>query len=168
LDVDRSSPESAWYFWYHSEEAGEQRRGERAVDPCLEYETLVDVIGPVQSCYQRLMDEAWSDSECTARFTLAHPDLAYIVGRIQFLSDQPYGEIRGNLIAKSFLPIKVIRFFLSIFGFESGAPRSVAWVRGVLLQGCPSPDDIRAGRFGDWIMPLKPNLELKSNLEPLA
>lgn len=159
LEVDRSDPSSAWHFWYHSEEAGEQRRGERHVDPCLEYETFVDVIGPVQLCHRQLVEEKWKDADSVALFTLAHPDLAYIVSRIQFLREEPYGEIRGNLIAKSFLPIKVIRFFLSIFGFQSGIPRSVAWVQGVLLQGAPSPADLREGRPRDWIMPVNPKNE---------
>ena len=100
-------------------------------------------------------DESWSADDVVARFTLAHPEHVYIVSRIQFLENEPYGEIRDNLIDRTFLPIKVIRFFLSNFGFESGTPRGVQWVHGVLLQGAPSPEDIRNGRLSDWTMPSK-------------
>ncbi|WP_342642099.1 hypothetical protein [Rhodoligotrophos ferricapiens] len=154
LRVDRSTPERCWHFWYHSEEAGEQRRGERHIDPGVEFETFVDVVGAVQLLAQHL--EKREDDELVARYLLAHPDDAYIVSRIQFMAGKPYGEIRGNLVDRDFLPIKVIRFFLSIFGFESGAPRSIAWVRGVLLQGAPSPAEIAQGEMRDWLMPVKP------------
>ncbi|HVY98097.1 MAG TPA: hypothetical protein VHA35_01255 [Dongiaceae bacterium] len=153
LDIDMSSQESTWHFWYHSEESGEQRRGERYVDPHSEYETFVDVVRPVQACFSRM--EGLTDSENVGHFLLANPDLAYIVSRIQFLEFEPYGEIRGNLIARSFLPLKVIRFLLSVFGLESGIPKSAAWVQGVLLQGAPTPEEIRQGRLRDWRMPLR-------------
>ena len=155
LSIDRSEPDRSWHFWYHSEEAGEQRRGERYIDPGVDYETFVDVAGAVQRCRQTMEDEFWSADDVVARFTLAHPEHVYIVSRIQFLENEPYGEIRDNLIDRTFLPIKVIRFFLSNFGFESGTPRGVQWVHGVLLQGAPSPEDIRNGRLSDWTMPSK-------------
>jgi hypothetical protein len=155
LDIDMQSQDSTWHFWYHSEEAGEQRRGERHIDSHAEYETFVDVIRPVQACFAAL--NAASEDDNVGHFLLTRPDLAYIVSRIQFLEQEPYGEVRGNLIARSFAPIKLIRFLLSVFGFESGLPKSAAWVQGVLLQGAPTPDEIRAGRLRDWRMPLRSN-----------
>ncbi len=157
IHLDRSAPERRWHFWYHSEEAGEQRRGERFVDSGVEFETFVDVIGAVQQLWQHLDGRA--DDELVARFALQFPDDAYVISRIQFMADKPYGEIRGNLVDREFLPLKVIRFLLTIFGFESGTPRSSAWVRGVLLQGAPTPTEIARGEMRDWMMPVKPAAE---------
>jgi hypothetical protein len=153
LHIDRSTPEGNWHFWYHSEEAGEQRRGERHIDAGSEFETFVDVVGPIQSLAKALQSVHLDDAISVGRFLLNHPEFAYIVSRIGLALDEPYGEIQGNLVHKDFLPVHVIRFFLSVLGFESGSPRSVAWVRGVLLQGAPLPDEIGHGQTGEWSMP---------------
>jgi len=153
IETDRGTPESHWHFWYHSEEAGEQRRGERHIDPGSEFETFVDVIGPIQALAKVLQTTHLDDAMPVGRFLLSHPEFAYIVSRMSLAAEEPYGEIQGNLVHKDFLPVLVIRFFLSILGFESGSPRSVAWVRGVLLQGAPLPDEIKSGKVGEWMMP---------------
>jgi hypothetical protein len=160
LDIDMTSQESTWHFWYHSEESGEQRRGERYIDTHSEYETFVDVVRPVQACFRKLAGLA--ESENVGHFLLGNPDLAYIVSRIQFLEFEPYGEIRGNLIARSFLPLRVIRFLLAVFGLESGIPKSAAWVQGVLLQGAPTPEEIHQGHLRDWRMPLRSTWNMAS------
>jgi hypothetical protein len=46
-----------------------------------------------------------------------------------------------------------IRFLLSMMGLEALHPHNTRWVKGVFLQGAPTPDDIRAGRGDAWIFP---------------
>ncbi len=48
LQIDLAAPGAREYFWYRSEDNGENRRGERVVDPGVEHETFVDVAGDVQ------------------------------------------------------------------------------------------------------------------------
>jgi hypothetical protein len=142
------------HFWYHSADNGEQRRGERIVDPHEEFESFIDHIGAIQRLSAVLT--TYGDSVAVAEVIADMPDLAYPASRVQYLADVPYAEIRGNLIGREFIPAHLIRFMLSILGLECSSPLSVQYVRGVFFQGMPLPEEIIRGTDGDWLFPPSP------------
>lgn len=143
LSIDMDQPGAREYFWYRSEENGENRRGERAIDPGVENETFVDVAGAVQLLHRRM--ESVAPAMSVGEFLLLHPDLPHVVSRVQLAAQLPYSEIRGNIIDRDFLPMDGIRFLLSTMGLESSHPHNTRWVRGVFLQGAPLIQDLSAG-----------------------
>jgi len=151
MAMDRSKADSTRHFWYRSEDNGENRRGERGVDPGLEFETFIDVAGHVQSLDNRLAEcpAEWT----TARYLVDNPDDVYIVSRVQFLRDFPYAEIHGNIIDASFLPSDMIQYYLGVLGMETADPNNFRWVRGVLMQGAPLPGEFSIPACRDWTMP---------------
>lgn len=158
LDIDFSRPGAAHYFWYRSEENGENRRGERAVDPGVEFETLVNVAGHMQGLHARV-------SRCpgdwtVARYLVDQPEDVYFVSRAQLLADRPYGECQSNLIDESFRPSDLIQYYLTVLGMETTNPGNFRWVRGIFMQGAPLPDDILHMRRRDWVLPTLPANEL--------
>jgi hypothetical protein len=156
LVMDQSSVEFRRYFWYRSEENGENRRGERAVDPGVEFETFVNVAGSVQTLASNL--RACPHPEWTiGRYLLEYPDDAYCVTRVQTVSQWPYGEIRANFIAEAFNPSDIIRFYMSILGMETTNPLRKRWIRGVFMQGAPLPEDLLTGAHSDWALPVIPD-----------
>lgn len=157
LDIDFSRPGAAHYFWYRSEENGENRRGERAVDPGLAFETLVNVAGHIQSLHARIgqLPGDWT----VARYLVDYPDDVYFVARVQLLGELPYGEVQSNLIDQSFRPSDLIQYYLSVLGMETTNPGNFRWVRGVFMQGAPLPDDILRGTHQDWVLPASTNDE---------
>ncbi|WP_233836639.1 hypothetical protein [Paraburkholderia sp. ZP32-5] len=139
LDIDRQAPGAAMYFWYKSGENGENRRGERAIDPGVDNETFVDVAGAVQAFCAVL--RTWPRDELVARVLLDHPEFVHIASRMQLAAVLPYSEIRENLIGESFFPMDAIRFLLTTFGLETSQPVTRQWVRGVFLLDAPLPED---------------------------
>ena len=65
--------------------------------------------------------------------------------RVQLAEHLPYSEIRGNLIDQKFLPMDGIRFLLSMMGLECSHPHNTRWVKGVFLQGAPTPEEVAEG-----------------------
>ena len=152
LALDLSQAEARKYFWYRSEENGENRRGERALDNGLEFETFVDVAGAVQALYLRLntVPETWS----VGRYLVGHPDDVFILSRVQTLEQLPYAEIHANILDENFSPGDMIRFYLHILGMETTNPNNPRWVRGVFMQGAPLPEELTEGEHGDWAFPV--------------
>lgn len=148
LDLDIRLSDARRHFWYHSIENGEQRRGERVIDPHEDFESFIDNIGAIQRLASVLA--SYDDDAPLAAVVADVPDLAYVMARLQSLAERPYHEIQGNLLAKGFSPAHLIRFYLSILGLESTYPLSVRWVPGVLFQGFPTWKEIAAGTADDW------------------
>lgn len=154
LRLDQRQSKTRQHFWYHSIDNGEQRRGERIIDPHEEFESFIDHIGLVQrlSCVLATYD---GDAP-VAEVLIDHPDLYYGLARVQYLAGRPYAEIRDNLLHKDFLPAHLIRFFLSVLGIECTTPLSIRYVRGVFFQGVPLPEDLLRGAEPDWRFPAAP------------
>lgn len=148
LRYDMRQSKTRQHFWYHSIDNGEQRRGERIIDPHEEFESFIDHIGLIQrlACVLISYDDAISVAEVVAD----EPDLSYGIARVQYLANDAYAEIRDNLIHRDFLPAHLIRFFLGILGIESTSPLSIRYVRGVFFQGLPLPEELAAGCDDDW------------------
>ena len=156
LQTDLRLAKARQHFWYHSIDNGEQRRGERIIDPHEEYESFIDHIGLVQrlasvlACYQ--------DIDPVAEVIADVPEIAFAVSRVQYLARLPYCEIRGGLIDRDFLPAHLIRFFLSVLGMECTNPLSIRYVRGVFFPGMPLPAELARGTSEDWTFPHLPQL----------
>lgn len=140
------------HFWYHSADNGEQRRGERIVDPHEQFESFTDHVGLVQrlSCVLA----AYPPDTPVAEVLMDEPELFYGLARVQYLDGLPYAEIRDNIIDREFIPAHLIRFFLSVLGMECTTPLSIRYVRGVFFQGMPLPDELSGGADEDWKFPL--------------
>jgi hypothetical protein len=154
LRIDLSHSSARQHFWYHSIDNGEQRRGERVIDPHEQFESFTDHIGLIQ----RL--SAWTvsfaDDATVADMLMAEPDLCYAIARVQYMQGLPYSEIRDNLIHRDFLPSHLIRFFLAMLGIDGSNPLSIRYVRGVFFQGLPLAEDIARGIGKDWRFPEAP------------
>jgi hypothetical protein len=148
------------HFWYHSVDNGEQRRGERIIDPHEEYESFVDHIGIVQRL--ACVSATYADDALVGELMFEHPDLEMAVSRVQYLDGLPYAEIRDNLIHRDFVPAQLIRFFLASLGIECSTPLSIRYVRGVFFQGVPLPVEIAAGTVRDWRYPTEPAVQTET------
>jgi hypothetical protein len=148
LRQDLTHSDARRHFWYHSIESGEQRRGERVIDPHEHFESFIDHIGYIQRLASTLT--AYDDATPMGRVILDYPELAFTASRVESLAHRPYKEIHGNLLHKDFSPSHLIRFLLSVLGLEATHPMSIRWVPGVLFQGLPGWQKITSGARGDW------------------
>ncbi len=151
LEIDFDGPHASTFFWYRSEENGEQRRGERDIDPGVENETFINVAGSVRSLYDEVITR--DPEELVAYFLMAQPEFCHAVGRVQLAAVLPYSEIRANLIHRDFRPLDCIRFLLGTLGLEASHPSSTRWVRGVFMQGAPLPEELSESGASDWLFP---------------
>jgi hypothetical protein len=160
LDYDMQPSQTRQHFWYHSADNGEQRRGERILDPHEHFESFIDHIGPIQrlACVAATYD----DDIAVANLMFAHPELEIVVSRVQYLADLPYTEIRDDLIHKDFIPAQLIRFFLASLGMECPTPLSIRYVRGVFFQGMPLPAELAKGTERDWRYPVEPEAQTEA------
>jgi hypothetical protein len=148
LALDLHGPGKREFFWYRSEENGENRRGERSVDVGIERETFIDVAGMVRRLHDFLASVP--DEVSVGRFLLEEPEHALSVARVQLAVEAPYSELRASVCDADFLASNGIRCFLSVLGIELPTPHSGRWVRGLFFRGAPLPTDLAAGREGEW------------------
>lgn len=146
LTTDRTLASSHQHFWYHSEDNGEQRRGERIVDPHEEFESFIDHVGLVQRLASVLT--AYGDDARAGDIVLDHPDLHYAISRVQYLDGLPYAEIRDSIAHRDFLPADLIRFYLASLGIRNATPLSIRYVRGTFFQRQPLPEDLVGNSTG--------------------
>lgn len=139
LTADRTLAETHQHFWYHSIDNGEQRRGERIVDPHERFESFIDHIGLIQRLAAVLVSRG--DKERVGDVILDHPDLHYAISRVQYLDGLPYAEIRDPLAHREFVPADLIRFFLASLGVRGSTPLSIRYVRGTFFQDQPLPSE---------------------------
>jgi hypothetical protein len=156
LRRDLHDPAARAYFWYRSEENGENRRGERAIDIGVERETFVDVAGTIRRLYDALT--AIPEATSVGRFLLTEPEHTLGVARAQFARTSPFSEIQASVCAEDFTPCDAIRCFLTVLGVELPEPHSARWVRGTFFRGAPLPEDIADGDSHDWILPERPEV----------
>src|SRR6202035_2750494 len=75
LRMDLGNSQARRHFWYHSADNGEQRRGDRGVDPHEEFESFIDHVGMAQRLAALLT--AYDDDAPVAEIIAAQPDIAY-------------------------------------------------------------------------------------------
>lgn len=157
LATSLAGPDARKHFWYHSIDFGEQRRGDRGIDPHEEFESFIDVIGAIQRLAAALL--SYPDDSPVAEVIADQPALAFEIARVQTLAGLPYAEIRGNLGGAAFAPAYAIRFMLAVLGMECTNPLSIRYVRGVFFQGMPLADDLAGATDAFWPFPPEPVLQ---------
>lgn len=140
LQYDRTLVSTHQCFWYHSEDNGEQRRGERVIDPHEEFESFIDHIGLVQRLASVLT--AYDEDTRMGDVVLDHPDLHYAISRVQYLEGIPYVEIRDSIAHRDFIPAELIKFYHACLGMRGATPLSIRYVRGTFFQAEPLPQDL--------------------------
>ena len=151
LEIDFGSETARHFFWYRSEENGENRRGERSVDLGVERETFVDTAGAVRRLYDFLL--SLPADQTVGEFLLCEPDHTAAVRRVQIAGESPYSELQADVCDQNFRASDGIRTFLAILGIDMAVPATTRWVRGVFFQGAPLPDDLIRGGAGEWRFP---------------
>ena len=129
------SSEGSKYFWYRSTDNGEHRRGEREVDLGEENEILVDIAGLIYSLLVEL--EKIEDDYLVGELMFIRPDLRHAIERVHSLRGRPYAEIHDRPTREGFLPLWIIRFYLSALGLQIATPKNWRWVRGVFFSNYP-------------------------------
>ena len=88
LRLDQRQSKTRQHFWYHSIDNGEQRRGERVIDPHEEFESFIDHIGLAQHLCCVLA--TYDGGTPVAEVLIEHPELHYGLARVQYLAGLPY------------------------------------------------------------------------------
>ena len=145
---ERIDPEDARYFWYVSEEKLEPRLGVRGADAGAELESPLDIGRRMQALWRAL--ETAAEDEPVAALLMRRPELRTMVRRAQSLRGRAYAEVQDNLVGAACRPIDLLRFKLSFLGAAYFDPKSDRWTRIALARGAPEPQDVAAGRGGDW------------------
>ena len=153
-DADYTSPSAQPRFWYYSEDKLEPRLGERYAEPGAEFEMPLAVGRDVSRLKADLLRH--DSDETVADFLLVQPEHRHTARRVQSFSNQPYGEIRDNLLSAESRPIDVLRFKLAFFGVSKFDPKSDLWTRVNMYQGAPLPDDLAGTPGQEWVFPVRP------------
>ena len=120
LQVDLTSPDECYWFWYRSIEKEEPRLGIRGVDQGQKSSLA---IRPRIACPQQFKCSPERRYGVTIDYLMANPRDSDIVRRIQTMAGSAYGEIRANLWHRDMKPMHLLRT-----NFRS-------WVRNVLTLG---------------------------------
>ena len=162
LQVDLTSTDERYWFWYRSIEKEEPRLGIRGVDEGEEKELSI-AIGPrVQRIHAALDAYLQQDpAALTIDFLMANPRDSDIVRRIQTMAGSAYGEIRANLWHREMKPMHLLRAKLSFLGAQRFDPKGDRWVRVTFFQGAPLISELNAEPvdlvdFDDWSFALAP------------
>ena len=162
LQVDLTSSDERYWFWYRSIEKEEPRLGIRGVDEGEEKELSI-AIGPrVQRIHATLDAHLRQDPVAlTIDFLMANQRDSDIVRRIQTMAGSAYGEIRANLWHREMKPMHLLRAKLSFLGAQRFDPKGDRWVRVTFFQGAPLIAELNAEPvdlvdFDDWSFALAP------------
>jgi hypothetical protein len=162
LQVDLTSSDERYWFWYRSIEKEEPRLGIRGVDEGEEKELSI-AIGPrIQRIHASLDSHLQQDpAALTIDFLMANPRDSDIVRRIQTMAGSAYGEIRANLWHREMKPMHLLRAKLSFLGAQRFDPKGDRWVRVTFFQGAPLISELNAEPvdlvdFDDWSFALAP------------
>jgi hypothetical protein len=154
--LERNEAErSERFFWFHSIKAPQDaRRGYRSIYPPVEHENTMETVRQVRLLAAHL--ELLPDTMSTAEIAARSPAFRQIIARVQSLQNCEYAEMRDNPLDESFYPIPATRFVLAFYGMDKFDAAPPKLVRGALLQGAPTADDIASGIEGSWPFPLFP------------
>ncbi|WP_249675240.1 hypothetical protein [Pseudomonas abieticivorans] len=156
-DIDFTAEHNQALFWYVSQEKLEPRLGQRYAEPGQALEQPLAVARDIAHLQQALA--LFNDQDRVATFLLAHPEHRHAVRRVQLAASHPYADIQDNLIARTLLPIDLLRCKLSFFGSTQFDPRSDRWVRINMYQNAPFPHELSQVPADDWSYPSLANLE---------
>jgi hypothetical protein len=149
--VDFTAPHATEQFWYVSEAKLEPRIGKRHTEAGADRESPLDITRQIHSLAQDLPGHTGPIWQFLAYF----PQHRLAVQRVQALADNPYSEIRDNLVDADMAPVDMLRCKLSFFGASKFDPKSQLWTRITLAQGAPLASDLTAGKvWDDWWLPV--------------
>ena len=148
LALDLDAPESRAQFWYVSEEKLEPRLGNAYEEEGQGREMPFAMAYYIADLQKAMV--AFDGDALVAELLLKHPELRYIVRRIQNVSHFSYAEVHGNLVGQTCRPIDLLRCKLSFFGASKFDPRSDRWTRITLYQGAPTAADLDDDAADDW------------------
>jgi len=150
-EIDFTDPQASAQFWYVSEAKLEPRIGQRQSEPGEDRESPLDIARRIQN----LAKDLPGHSGPIWRFLAQFPEHRYAVQRVQALAQNPYAEIRDNLVDADMAPIDMLRCKLAFFGASKFDPKSQLWTRITLAQGAPLAQDLADGNAcDDWWLPV--------------
>ncbi len=143
IRLDLTDENTIFKYWYVAEDKEEPRLGDRFVEkPQPNQEMKIDIGRAVNRLYEALVKAQSSDLNMrVSRFLFDQPQYSGIVRRVWQYAQNPYGEIRSNVLDKNFYPIDILRLKLSFFGAGKFDPKSDKWLRITLFQGAPLLND---------------------------
>ena len=151
LNIDISSSDENYFFWYTSQAKLEPRLGVTLKDDGYQKQLPFDISHQVQKALKILMKlpENMTGSEAM----INHPEIRNIIRRIIINKTSPYSEIQDNLVGRDMRPIDILRCKLSFFGASKYDPKSDLWTRITLFQGAPLPHQLQDENACDWLFP---------------
>ena len=151
LNIDISSSDENYFFWYTSQAKLEPRLGVTLKDDGYQKQLPFDISHQVQKALKILMKlpENMTGSEAM----INHPEIRNIIRRIIINKTSPYSEIQDNLVGRDMRPIDILRCKLSFFGASKYDPKSDLWTRITLFQGAPLPHQLQDEKACDWLFP---------------
>lgn len=136
-------------IWYASIDKKEPRLGSSALPGLSEYERPLNIAQQISTVHQWLQAlPKGSRLSAVLHDTPIHRDT---LTRIQSLAQNPYAEIRDNLVADGMRPIDLLRAKLAFFGARRFDPQSDLWLRITLFQGAPYPEGLTAETAENWV-----------------
>ena len=139
-DIHWKTPDATALLWYVSEEKLEPRLGLRNEDA---FEVHEQPLAPARdiAAYRQALN-SWPAETTLAEFLMREPEHRLAAMRVQWITANQYGEIRGNTIDASLRPIDLLRCKLSFFGATRFDPRSDRWLRITLYRHAPYLDQV--------------------------
>ena len=155
LRIDMDAPGARSHVWYKSATAEEPRRGPVEELPPGAHNLGLDIPTLCQALEAELAGRP--ATQRVSRFVMERPDLRLMVARIQGLRGLAYHAPHANIMAADFTPAHVVRLLNAAFhGIDKTRDFLDRNLRGVLLHGAPTADDIAAGESGPWFHPAEP------------
>ena len=151
LNIDISSSDENYFFWYTSQAKLEPRLGVTLKDDGYQKQLPFDISHQVQKALKILikLPENMTGSEAM----INHPEIRNIIRRVIINKTSPYSEIQDNLVGRDMRPIDILRCKLSFFGASKYDPKSDLWTRITLFQGAPLPHQLQDKNACDWLFP---------------
>ena len=151
LNIDISSSDENYFFWYTSQAKLEPRLGVTLKDDGYQKQLPFDISHQVQKALKILikLPENMTGSEAM----INHPEIRNIIRRVIINKTSPYSEIQDNLVGRDMRPIDILRCKLSFFGASKYDPKSDLWTRITLFQGAPLPHQLQDENACDWLFP---------------
>lgn len=154
-DLDLTSERSRRYIWYKSVTAEEPRRGPRE-EVSNAHNIGLDLPRLIKALAADIREAP--SSQTIAHFLIKHPQHRLIANRVQTLTGLNYHSPHADIMSEDFIPAHVVRLMNSgIHGIDKTRDFLGRFIRGVLFQGAPLPDELASGTAArHWYYPTEP------------
>lgn len=156
MDWDLGAEGERHWLWYRTAAGGEPRvTPASGADDETGRNVALDLIGEIQALVREVSSA--DPNEPVGLMVTRRPRLRAITERVQSAAGLRYHSPIMNMLARDFVPINLGRFVLwALKGMEKPSPRNDIWIRGVMMQGTPTSQQIAAGTTDDWVYPPRP------------